>query len=163
MATSYEDFSNEPNSKGTPTGYKYAQGKREGLFGEVISTLNTHASDARYFTNFNVTEPGTDGRDRVRNGTFVNGMTIGSQRIPEVISAAVLLDGARGIWIHGCPRMGLSNIPPEERRQKAGSTGCIRISNGGAMDILQYVEMNTPVYIYGKNPERGPDLNLKFK
>ena len=156
IATSYAEWSNEDNSGGTPTGPMEIHEVRRGFPGEVISTLKQQAESAgeRHFKTMRVTD---DGR-KFRSATFVRGITLKSQPVPEVISTAMLLDGARGIWIHGAPRKGLAAIPPSQRRNTAGSSGCIRISNVDAEDLARYVKVGTPVHIYGKNPERAPDL-----
>ena len=159
VATSYSDWSNAQDSRGTPTGPTSIKEKRIGLLGQVISTLDKNADDSLKFTRI----PISAGAEN-RQATFVKGLTLKTQPTPEVITAALLLDPSRGIWIHGAPRKGLSNIPPEKRRDTAGSTGCVRASNVDVVDMMRYVEVGTPMYIYGKNPAREPDLGwVKFK
>lgn len=159
VVTSYNDWSDRENSRGTPVGATSIKEKREGLFGQVISTLNKHADDSKNFETLPIKEGSAN-----KSATFVKGITLKTQPVPEVITAALLLDPARGIWIHGSPRKGLAEIPPEKRRDTAGSTGCVRASNHDVMDMMQYVEIGTPVYIYGRNPARESDLGwVKFK
>src|SRR3989344_986764 len=159
VVTSHEDWNNKAGTRGTPTGLDTVKMVREGFLGEVLSTLNRHADDREHFESIRVNDKG-----KSRIATVVKGFTLETQPIPEVITMAFLLDGERGIWIHGAPRKGLSTIPSAERREKAGSSGCIRASNVDVIDMAQYVTVGTPIYIYGKNPERAPDLDwFKFK
>ena len=159
VVTSKHDWSDKKETRGTPTGFKAVELIRYGFLGEDVSTTHKHAEDTEHFINIPVVDESVHREKKTRIATFVRGMTKETQPIPEVISTAILIDGERGIWIHGSPRANLAGLDPEHRRDKAGSTGCVRTSNVDVLDLTRYVEAGTPIYIYGKNPEREPDVD----
>lgn len=127
VSASREEWSNAPGLKGTPTGLHRVGFGRKGMLGEVVSGRRDRSA---LFVEI-----------REKNGprrTFVRSLTSEGDRIPEIVTASLLIVGpstrsTRGIYIHGTNRT--------NRLGRPDSGGCIRMSNVDVYDLLNYIEI----------------------
>lgn len=111
VSTSSSEWSNLPDSRGTPLGLHSLAAMRKGLLGEIVS-----GKGKRKFV------------DSLESKDF--------QTAPTLITTAILITGpttplSRGIYVHGTNYQNLLS--------RVASSGCIRMSSVDISDLLNFV------------------------
>lgn len=157
VSTSKGDWSNAPDSKGTPLGNHSIAALNTGMLGQLVSSPQRGARD---FAQIPVHEHG-----HTTKKSFAHSLESTGDSVAEIVTTSLLLVGertpsTRGIFIHGTNRV--------DRLGQTASGGCVRTSNVDIHDLISYVQIGklqgnersaiggTPVMICGHNDIKNP-------
>ena len=133
-SSSLEEWSDAPDSKGTPTGARKVSGKRRGVYSQIISK-NIHHIDTLP-PPLQVT---FDGK-HFETGYFPN-FLFGGDKYAFITTAVLWIDESRGVGMHGSNKVAGLGFP--------ASDGCLRIPNFWIWAFYNLTQVGAPIFIHG--------------